>query len=101
MRFQNIFVKSLAKVAKEYFMSNKQTSCAEPAAGPIIKKEKGAPEEPQHKKEEPKVLAKVGKKAPDFEATAYFKGGFTNIKLSDYAGQWVAVCFYPGDFTFV
>ncbi|MBU0512019.1 MAG: redoxin domain-containing protein, partial [Chloroflexi bacterium] len=22
-------------------------------------------------------------------------------KLSDYRGQWVVVCFYPGDFTFV
>ena len=24
-----------------------------------------------------------------------------NVKLSDYKGQWVVVCFYPGDFTFV
>jgi alkyl hydroperoxide reductase subunit AhpC len=28
-------------------------------------------------------------------------GGFKNIKLSDYRGKWVVLCFYPGDFTFV
>jgi len=43
----------------------------------------------------------VGKPAPDFEATAYYKDGFTNEKLSDFAGKWVVLCFYPGDFTFV
>ncbi|HID02876.1 MAG TPA: redoxin domain-containing protein, partial [Desulfobacterales bacterium] len=26
---------------------------------------------------------------------------FINIKLSDYLGKWVLLCFYPGDFTFV
>ncbi|MBU1708073.1 redoxin domain-containing protein [bacterium] len=47
------------------------------------------------------MTAQVGKPAPDFEASAYFEGGFTNVKLSDYHGQWVVLCFYPGDFTFV
>ncbi len=47
------------------------------------------------------VQVKVGTKAPDFEAPAYYKGGFTSIKLSDYLGKWVMICFYPGDFTFV
>jgi peroxiredoxin (alkyl hydroperoxide reductase subunit C) len=48
------------------------------------------------------TVAQVGKKAPDFEATAFIAGeGFKNVKLSNYAGQWVALCFYPGDFTFV
>jgi alkyl hydroperoxide reductase subunit AhpC len=47
------------------------------------------------------AMARVGQKAPDFEASAYIDGGFKNVKLSDYAGQWVVVCFYPGDFTFV
>jgi alkyl hydroperoxide reductase subunit AhpC len=46
-------------------------------------------------------VARVGKEAPDFEASAYHEGGFKNVKLSDYRGQWVVVCFYPGDFTFV
>jgi peroxiredoxin (alkyl hydroperoxide reductase subunit C) len=47
-------------------------------------------------------MARVGKEAPDFEAPAYVSGeGFKNVKLSDYRGQWVLLCFYPGDFTFV
>ena len=47
------------------------------------------------------VTAKVGAKAPDFQAPAYQKGKFINVKLSDYLGKWVMICFYPGDFTFV
>ena len=44
---------------------------------------------------------KVGAKAPDFEAPAYQDGKFGQVKLSDYLGKWVVLCFYPGDFTFV
>jgi hypothetical protein len=47
------------------------------------------------------MVARVGQKAPDFTAPAYYKGGFTSVKLSDYAGKWILLCFYPGDFTFV
>lgn len=47
------------------------------------------------------VTAKVGSKAPDFEAPSYYRGEFTSVKLSDYLGKWVLLCFYPGDFTFV
>lgn len=46
-------------------------------------------------------MIQIGKKAPDFTAPAYFNGGFTSVKLSDYLGKWVVLCFYPGDFTFV
>jgi alkyl hydroperoxide reductase subunit AhpC len=52
-------------------------------------------------KEVEMLLPLVGREAPDFEASAYVDGGFKNIKLSDYRGQWVVLCFYPGDFTFV
>lgn len=45
--------------------------------------------------------AKVGSKAPDFRAPAYYQGEFTEVKLSDYLGEWLLLCFYPGDFTFV
>ena len=56
----------------------------------------------EQSKEVPKMtIARVGAKAPDFTAPAYHKGGFINIKLSDYQGKWVLLCFYPGDFTFV
>ncbi len=47
------------------------------------------------------MTARVGQKAPDFNAPAYFNGGFTNVQLSDHLGKWVLLCFYPGDFTFV
>jgi peroxiredoxin (alkyl hydroperoxide reductase subunit C) len=47
------------------------------------------------------MTATVGQKAPDFNAPAYFKGGFTNVQLSDFFGKWILLCFYPGDFTFV
>jgi len=52
-------------------------------------------------KKEPIMTARVGQKAPDFTAPSYYKGGFTPIKLSDFAGKWILLCFYPGDFTFV
>lgn len=48
-----------------------------------------------------KMTARVGQKAPDFTAPAYYRGGFTSVKLSDCVGKWVMLCFYPGDFTFV
>ena len=47
------------------------------------------------------VTATVGQKAPDFTAPAYRDGSFNPVSLSDYAGSWVLLCFYPGDFTFV
>ena len=43
----------------------------------------------------------VGKPAPNFEAPAYINGDFRPVCLSDYAGKWVMLYFYPGDFTFV
>lgn len=47
------------------------------------------------------ITARVGQKAPDFTAPSYYTGSFTPITLSDFAGKWVLLCFYPGDFTFV
>jgi hypothetical protein len=64
-----------------------------------------APVEPQsnitHERKENVMTARVGQKAPDFTAPAYYKGGFGQVKLSDFAGKWILLCFYPGDFTFV
>ena len=53
------------------------------------------------KKEEKKNMILVGKPAPKFTAPAFYQGDFTEINLADYAGKWVMLCFYPGDFTFV
>ncbi len=57
-----------------------------------------APAEVESRKE---AGVRVGQKAPDFTAPAYHKGGFTTVQLSSFAGKWVLLCFYPGDFTFV
>jgi hypothetical protein len=59
-----------------------------------------AQENPASRKEAT-VIARAGQKAPDFEAPAYYRGTFTRVKLSDYLGKWILLCFYPGDFTFV
>jgi peroxiredoxin (alkyl hydroperoxide reductase subunit C) len=83
-------------------MSGDGVGCAKPS-GRVVG-EAGAQEErqpQQAQKGEPMVQAKVGAKAPDFEAPAYQQGKFINVKLSDYLGKWVMLCFYPGDFTFV
>ena len=55
----------------------------------------------QEGKEVDMSVVRVGQKAPDFEAPAYQDGKFGQVKLSDYLGKWVVLCFYPGDFTFV
>ena len=44
----------------------------------------------------------IHQKAPAFTAPAVMPDGTTKeISLSDYAGQYVALVFYPKDFTFV
>jgi hypothetical protein len=83
-------------------MPEPKDSCVKPAKGPILAPEAAAASAPTSAvKEAPRMVARVGKPAPDFELPAYFEGGFKNIKMSDYKGQWVILCFYPGDFTFV
>lgn len=75
--------------------------CARPTGGPVGEE---APEATQQKTEtqtEERSMIMVGQKAPDFTAPGYQKGEFINIKLSDYLGKGVLLCFYPGDFTFV
>lgn len=45
-------------------------------------------------------MAVVGRKAPSFAGAAYHNG-HTNVSLDDYKGKYVALFFYPLDFTFV
>jgi hypothetical protein len=78
-----------------------EVGCARPTGGPVgesIEEASAADEMPR--KEVVKMI-RVGKKAPDFVAPAYQKGKFVSVKLSEYLGKWVLLCFYPGDFTFV
>jgi hypothetical protein len=75
--------------------------CARPTGGPVGEP---PPEETIQKREalqEGLKMIQVGKKAPDFTAPGFHRDIFMNIKLSDYLGKWVLLCFYPGDFTFV
>lgn len=81
-------------------MSKNGAGCARPTGAqvgdkPVEEKKKEITEEKKM------VIAKVGAKAPDFSAPAYYRGSFTTVKLSDFLGKWVFICFYPGDFTFV
>jgi peroxiredoxin (alkyl hydroperoxide reductase subunit C) len=79
-----------------------KAGCARPTGGPVgAPKAKNDNESTETTKKEVKSMVMVGRKAPDFEAPAYLEGKFVNVKLSEYLGQWVLLCFYPGDFTFV
>jgi peroxiredoxin (alkyl hydroperoxide reductase subunit C) len=47
------------------------------------------------------IMTLVGKKAPDFKAQAVMKERTFDLSLSDYAGKYILLFFYPLDFTFV
>ena len=81
-----------------------KVGCARPTGGPVGEDAAPAadapvPSTPTKKEVTPMTMA--GRKAPDFAAPAYHNGKFVSIKLSEYLGKWVLLCFYPGDFTFV
>ena len=81
---------------------DKSVGCVQPAEGPIqTASDKLSGESRNDVDKEVAMQISVGKEAPDFGANAYHNGGFTNLKLSDFKGKWVFLCFYPGDFTFV
>ena len=78
-----------------------EVGCARPTGGPVGESldETVVQETPVEK--EVSQMIQVGKKAPDFVAPAYQQGKFISVRLSEYLGKWVLLCFYPGDFTFV
>ncbi len=78
-----------------------KVGCARPTGGPVGEPTEVNPAKSENIIKEVSKMIKVGQKAPDFVAPAYFKGKFVNIKLSEFLGKWVVLCFYPGDFTFV
>jgi hypothetical protein len=85
-------------------MPEMKDGCVKPARGVIMPA--ATPATPSAgtapSQEVSRVFARVGKEAPDFEANAFVAGvGFRPVHLSDYRGQWIVLCFYPGDFTFV
>ncbi len=83
-------------------MSKEQVGCARPTGAKVGEAETATQQSQEIVKENSRMSeVRVGAKAPDFVAPAYYQGGFTNVKLSDFLGKWVLLCFYPGDFTFV
>ena len=76
-------------------MEKPKDGCVAPACGPISVPEMETASSAPDQKEERKMTAQVGKPAPDFEANAFFEGGFRNVKLSDYKDQWVISCLSP------
>ena len=84
-------------------MPEESVGCAKPTGtviGEVVENKDQLEIDPEAG-EKSMVMVRVGGKAPDFEAPEYQKGKFINVKLSDYSGKWVLLCFYPGDFTFV
>jgi peroxiredoxin (alkyl hydroperoxide reductase subunit C) len=84
-------------------MKELKIGCGKPTGSKVGKQEKeeSVTQEPEKRREVAMTSAKVGGKAPDFEAPAYQDGKFGQVKLSDHLGKWIVICFYPGDFTFV
>lgn len=82
-------------------MPDKPIGCARPTGARVGEPTSEQPANTIVEEEKMEALAKVGAKAPDFEAPAYYRGAFTSVKLSDFLGKWILLCFYPGDFTFV
>ena len=84
-------------------MKELKIGCGKPIGATVGGKteDKIPPDQTQGGKEITMSVVRVGQKAPDFEAPAYQNGKFGQVKLSDYFGKWIVLCFYPGDFTFV
>lgn len=82
-------------------MAKGKDGCVQPAKGPIVDEPEEETAATGKAREVKKMVVTAGKPAPDFEASAFVGDGFENVRLSDYKGKWVVLCFYPGDFTFV
>ena len=85
-------------------MADPPAGCARTTGAVVGDKPATAPstESPQPQKEAPAYErprrtegTRISRRPPTTKAS------FTNVKLSDYLGKWVLLCFYPGDFTFV
>lgn len=83
-------------------MADEPKGCAR-VTGAVLGEEApaAAPSSTHEPAKERLMTARVGGKAPDFNAPAYYQGGFTNVHLAEHFGKWILLCFYPGDFTFV
>ena len=46
-------------------------------------------------------MVSINQKIPGMELEAYHKDKVKKIRLSEYKGKWLAIVFYPADFTFI
>src|SRR3989338_6117921 len=46
-------------------------------------------------------MININQQVPDFQFDAYQNNDIKKMKLSDFKGKWIAVVFYPADFTFI
>jgi len=46
-------------------------------------------------------MVAVGAKAPDFNLKGIYRGSLADYSLKSYPGKWLAIFFYPADFTFI
>jgi peroxiredoxin len=49
----------------------------------------------------PNLVPLIGMALPDIELKAYHEDKEKLVRLSDFKGKWVALMFYPADFTFI
>jgi hypothetical protein len=84
-------------------MAEMEIGCGKPTGAVVDEptKDEALEKGEEETKEVAMATARIGTKAPDFQAPAFHRGKFKQVKLSDYLDKWVVLCFYPGDFTFV
>lgn len=82
-------------------MAEESVGCARSTGGPVGEEIEEPVTTEKTTATEERAMLMVGQKVPDFSAPGYQNGKFVNVKLSEYLGKWVLLCFYPGDFTFV
>lgn len=82
-------------------MNSDPAGCSRGEVAKVDKPQEAAAESIKPEEVTTMSQARVGRPAPDFEVNAYHNGAFKPVKLSDYVGKWLLLCFYPGDFTFV
>ena len=62
-------------------------SCAKPMGRSVVSPSTEEAKNETRPEREVIAMVKVGKKAPDFQAPAFYQGKFKQIKLSDYSGK--------------
>jgi len=46
-------------------------------------------------------MVKIGQRVPEYAITAFQNNTIKTLKLTDFKGKWLALIFYPADFTFI